>query len=67
MVAPFQAQVEAVELLGAESLLHLKAGDLDFIARVNSGVELQAGQAADLMLDFSRPRLFDPQSGRAIR
>lgn len=67
MVAPFQAQVEAVELLGAESLLHLKAGDLDFIARVNSGVELQAGQAADLLLDFSRPRLFNPQSGRAIR
>lgn len=67
MLAPFQAQVEAVELLGADSLLHLTVGDQDFIARVDSSVELPAGQAADLLLDFSRPRLFEPQSGRAIR
>jgi ABC-type sugar transport system ATPase subunit len=67
MVAPFQAQVEAVELLGAESLLHLKVGAQSFIARVDSGVELHTGQAADLLLDFSTLRLFDSQSGRAIR
>jgi multiple sugar transport system ATP-binding protein len=67
MVAPFQAQVEAVELLGAESLLHLKASAQSFIARVDSAVELHTGQAADLLLDFSTLRLFDSQSGRAIR
>jgi multiple sugar transport system ATP-binding protein len=67
MVAPLRAQVEAVELLGAESLLHLRAGEQDFIARVDSSAEFQAGQAVDLLLDFSRPRLFDLQSGRAIR
>ena len=67
MVAPFQAGIEAVELLGAKSLLHLKAGDQDFIARVDSRVELRAGQAADFLLDFSSLRFFDPQSGRAIR
>jgi multiple sugar transport system ATP-binding protein len=67
MVAAFQAQVKAVELLGAQSLLHLTAGDQEFIARMDSRVELPAGQTADLLLDFSSPRLFDPQSGRAIR
>ena len=56
-----------MELLGAESLLHLKAGGKSFIARVDSAVELYAGQTADLLLDFSTLRLFDSQSGRAIR
>ena len=61
-------QVEAVELLGAETLLLLAlAGERqELIARVGRRTDLRPGVATRIVLDSGALHLFDPATGKAI-
>jgi multiple sugar transport system ATP-binding protein len=61
-------QVEAVELLGAETLLLLAlAGERqELIARVGRRTDLRPGVATRIVLDSNALHLFDPATGKAI-
>jgi len=49
----FTAQLELVEALGAESLLHLRLGEWALLARVPGTVAVAAGDRLDLAMDGS--------------
>jgi flagellar basal body rod protein FlgC len=49
----FTAQLELVEALGAESLLHLRLGEWPLLARVPGTVAVAAGDRLDLAMDGS--------------
>ena len=48
---PFTARVDLVEALGAESLLHLRLGDLALLARIPGRVAVAMGDRLDLAMD----------------
>jgi multiple sugar transport system ATP-binding protein len=61
-------RVDAVEPLGAETLLVLALGvrDQEIIARVGRSTDLRAGDFSRIALDTAALHLFDPTTGRAI-
>jgi multiple sugar transport system ATP-binding protein len=61
-------RIDAVEPLGAETLLLLSlgAGDQELIARVGRSTSLRAGDLTRVALDTAALHLFDPATGRAI-
>lgn len=60
------AQVDLVEPLGSEKLLHLLAGEKSFVARVSHRSSARVGDKVSLMVRPERLRLFDPDSGEAL-
>jgi multiple sugar transport system ATP-binding protein len=64
--AAFQAQVDMVEPLGSEQLLHLVAQGSAFVARVDPRQPAQVGEVLPLTLNAERVRLFDPQTEEAL-
>jgi multiple sugar transport system ATP-binding protein len=65
---PLNVQVEAVESLGAETLLLLTLANTEqeIIARVGRSTRLRTGDAMRLLLDAAAVHLFDATTGRAI-
>jgi multiple sugar transport system ATP-binding protein len=61
------AAVDAVERLGAESHVYLKAGDLRFIARTEGTCAPTAGSRVTAVLAPEHLRFFEPASGAAIQ
>ncbi|MEO8121334.1 MAG: sn-glycerol-3-phosphate ABC transporter ATP-binding protein UgpC [Rhodoferax sp.] len=61
-----EAEVELVELLGAENLLTLKLGAHELRARLAPDVRPPVGARLPIALDPSHFHLFDPQSGNVI-
>jgi multiple sugar transport system ATP-binding protein len=60
------AQVVALQLLGAETLLELKRGDVHFTVRVNSHCEYRPGQKVEVDFNMSKCHLFDRVTGGVI-
>ncbi|MDO5027696.1 MAG: sn-glycerol-3-phosphate ABC transporter ATP-binding protein UgpC [Bacillota bacterium] len=54
-----QAQVDFMEMLGAEKYLYLKLKDLDLIARFRSTSDIAKGQQVKVYLDKSKIHFFD--------
>ena len=66
--ARLPVRVEAVEPLGAETLLmvSLDGSDAEMIARIGRDTALRRGDRLDLALDTAAIHLFDPATTRAI-
>lgn len=63
---PIQTEVEVVEPQGDRTDLHLKAGELRFIAQVDSMLQVKEGERIPVALNLARAHLFDKQSEQAI-
>jgi len=64
---PVKARVDVTELMGNEVFLHLLAGDVKFLARVDPRTGLSEGQEAEIMIDLERMHVFDPESGEVLK
>jgi ABC-type sugar transport system ATPase subunit len=66
--ARLPAHVDAVEPLGAETLLmaSLEGSDAELIARIGRDTALRRGDRLDLALDTATIHLFDPATTKAI-
>lgn len=62
----FRAQVDMVEPLGNETLLHLVAQDINFLARADPRSPVLVGDDLILAINPERVRLFDPQTQEAL-
>ena len=61
-----EAGVEVVEMLGAETLLHVKIEGTDFIVRVNPQKRVKAGDIIKLAMDPVKLHIFDRESEKTI-
>jgi len=61
-----RAQVVVPQLLGAETILELRSGDLQFTARVDSHFEYRPQQEIEVYCNMSKCHLFDPVTGKVI-
>lgn len=59
-------QVELVEALGAELLVHTRCGGQSLVIRCAAGVEVVMGQAVTAGFDAGQLHWFDPQTTRRI-
>ena len=55
------ASVEVSELMGAEIILYSRVNNQDFVARVDAGFNIQAGQAIDMAFDLNKAHFFDKE------
>ncbi|WP_400246309.1 ABC transporter ATP-binding protein [Niallia sp. JL1B1071] len=63
----FDAKVEVFELTGAESLVYSTLSGKEFVARLDSRADLQAGQTVKLAFDMNKSHFFDKESELRIR
>lgn len=61
-----EARVEVVEMLGSETLLHVKIEESNFIARVNPQNKVKAGDIIKLAIDAAKVHIFDKETEKAI-
>ena len=61
-----EGTIEMVELMGAESYIHVKYEDQIVIIRVNGTTEKKIGDQMTLYLNTERVHLFDVETGRRI-
>jgi len=61
-----EATVDVVEPMGSESLLYVRTGTHDFIARVRPTSRYSTGQSVRLALDLAKAQLFDANTGKRI-
>ena len=66
--AAVRARVEAVEPLGAETILLLRCegSDKEITARVNRSAPMRPDEIVDLFIDLNACHLFDPSTTRAL-
>lgn len=62
----FPAEVELVETLGNEKLVHLISNGSSFVARTSATDELVVGEQVCVEFSPERLRFFDPQTGETI-
>ncbi|MBL8359734.1 MAG: sn-glycerol-3-phosphate ABC transporter ATP-binding protein UgpC [Rubrivivax sp.] len=63
---PWPATLSLVEPLGAETLITVRAGDADWIARVGAAFPQKPGSELTLHVDPEQLHLFDRASGQAL-
>jgi multiple sugar transport system ATP-binding protein len=61
------ADVDLVEPMGAETLVHLRAGAAALVARVKPTDRLARGQRLPVTLDLAHAHLFDPATEQVLR
>jgi len=61
-----RALVEVTELMGNETLLHLRLEDTPLLARVDARTHARPGQEIEIALDMERVYAFDPATEEAI-
>jgi multiple sugar transport system ATP-binding protein len=65
--ATFDARVDVVEPVGAETWIHLRTSAHQLIARVaHAEPRTETGRTLGFTADLTRARFFDPESGEAI-
>ena len=67
LASPVTATVEVVELLGAELNLFLNSGRHDFVATVDTRMNVNVGNKVDLIFDLNNMHVFDKETTLAIR
>jgi len=60
------ANVEVVEMLGSETLLHIFIGDVSCTARVNPRTKTRSGDVIKVAIDPNRIHLFDKDTEKTI-
>ena len=63
---PLHANVAVVQLLGADSILHLDCNGHEMLARVDSHGSYHIGEEVRVHFNMSRAHLFDSDTGEAI-
>ena len=63
---PLVARIEATEITGAETFLHLRHGQDRWVGRVSGVRDLPVGESLTVWLDPAHVHLFDPD-GRLVR
>ncbi len=63
----FISTVEVAELLGAESILYMKLGNQDFLARVDARHTFKSGDQIKLAFDLNKAHFFDCKTEKRIR
>jgi len=63
---PVKAKVDVTELMGNEFFLHLIAGDMPFLARVDPRTSAKPGQDIEVVFNMGNMHAFDPKTGQAI-
>ncbi len=64
--AEVDMDVDAVEPMGSETVLHLVAGDLTIVARVDPRTSARAGQRLRVLFDLAHLHAFETETGLAI-
>jgi multiple sugar transport system ATP-binding protein len=59
-------QVDLVEMLGRDQLVHGTVGNDAIVARVDSHLKINHGERVQLGIDMQRIHLFDAQTGQAV-
>lgn len=65
--AVIKSEVVVSELLGAETMLYTKAGDQEFISKVDARDFHSPGEMIDLAFDMNKSHFFDKASGERIK
>lgn len=65
--ATVEAEVTVSELLGAETMLYVKSGDVELVSRTDARDTYQPGEKVELTLNVAKGHFFDPETERAIR
>lgn len=63
----FTTKIEVAELLGAESILYMKLGNQDFVARVDARHTFTNGDQIQLAFDINKAHFFDVKTENRIR
>jgi multiple sugar transport system ATP-binding protein len=61
-----RATTDVVEFLGNEELLHVRVGEHDLVAIVDSSHRVRPGDALDLFVPLDKIHLFEAEEGKAI-
>jgi multiple sugar transport system ATP-binding protein len=61
-----QAELELTEMMGADTYLNVKIGDLSAISRIPSSLQYREKKTLGLVPDMSRLFLFDPETEENI-
>lgn len=61
------AKIEVAELMGAEIILYSKIADQDFVGRVDSRFNIEAGETIQLALNLSKGHFFDIETEERIK
>jgi len=64
--ATIPADVDVVEYLGDEQLVHLHSGEIELVAKVPIEPRLAAGQSVTLAVPVEKLYLFDRESEQAL-
>jgi multiple sugar transport system ATP-binding protein len=54
--------VDVAELLGAETNIHAKVGEVDIVAKVNARTDVSIGDVIELAFDMNKVHFFDPET-----
>ncbi|MEL3971795.1 sn-glycerol-3-phosphate ABC transporter ATP-binding protein UgpC [Rossellomorea oryzaecorticis] len=65
--AKITAKIEVSELTGAETMLYSEIEGQEFVARVDSRTDINAGQTIELAFDMNKAHFFDTESEQRIR
>jgi multiple sugar transport system ATP-binding protein len=60
-------QVDLVEMLGRDQLVHGTVGNDAIVARVDSHLKISRGECMQLGIDIQRIHLFDAETGQAVQ
>ena len=53
--------------MGAETILYSKVNEQDFVARVDSRVDVQGGETIDLAFNLNKAHFFDAETEERIK
>lgn len=62
-----KAYIDVAELMGAEIILYSQVNEQDFVARVDSRFNVEAGSTIDMAFDMNKVHFFDNESELRIR
>lgn len=65
--ATIKAEVTVSELLGAETMLYVKSGDVELVSRTDARDTYEPGEQVELTLNVAKGHFFDPETEAAIR
>lgn len=65
--ATIKAEVTVSELLGSETMLYVKAGDVELVSRTDARDLYEPGEQVELTLNVAKGHFFDPETEAAIR
>lgn len=65
--ATIKAEVTMSELLGAETMLYVKSGDVELVSRTDASDTYEPGEQVELTLNVATGHFFDSETEAAIR